>query len=306
MTEDNDYIRQTVANEAIRKQSRKGRRYINDPSEAPEGVEVHQGDQGGYYYETTGGSGEEGSEGGEVPGPIDEMGWDYEWQEGSPEERADLVDDYLMETGQMEELVNETENMMSGSPASGGVPSDDTEGAARESAGIVANEMFPNVDDETRDAIEDQIASSIHYQMTGESLDTGSAEGEESAGDSQQVPSSDEMFDVVQENRGEVVGQAEQVVEQYLDEMGRTEDAATINEYAEDEVQDVVRDFVSEQMGIDTGTLEGHDYDEFNERVAEVTNDIMGEIGVTEEDLAYGYGGPDDEPTSYPDDHPDF
>ncbi|MGP8322422.1 MAG: hypothetical protein ACT6FG_00270 [Methanosarcinaceae archaeon] len=30
----------------------KGRRYISDPSKAPEGVNVQQGKKGGYYYET--------------------------------------------------------------------------------------------------------------------------------------------------------------------------------------------------------------------------------------------------------------
>lgn len=32
----------------------KGRRYISDPSEAPEDAEVHEGPQGGYYIETEG------------------------------------------------------------------------------------------------------------------------------------------------------------------------------------------------------------------------------------------------------------
>lgn len=30
----------------------KGRRYISDPSEAPEGVEIHEGEQGGIWYDT--------------------------------------------------------------------------------------------------------------------------------------------------------------------------------------------------------------------------------------------------------------
>lgn len=40
----------------------KGRVYISDPSEAPEDAQVHEGDQGGYYYETEDG-GEEGEDG---------------------------------------------------------------------------------------------------------------------------------------------------------------------------------------------------------------------------------------------------
>lgn len=40
----------------------KERRYISDPSEAPEGVEVQEGEQGGLYYETTGGGSESGGE----------------------------------------------------------------------------------------------------------------------------------------------------------------------------------------------------------------------------------------------------
>lgn len=42
---------------------RKRRVYIQDPSEAPEGAEVHEGSQGGLYYETEsaagGGSGDD-------------------------------------------------------------------------------------------------------------------------------------------------------------------------------------------------------------------------------------------------------
>ena len=34
----------------------KGRRYVSDPSEAPDDVNVQQGEQGGYYYETGGAS----------------------------------------------------------------------------------------------------------------------------------------------------------------------------------------------------------------------------------------------------------
>lgn len=37
----------------------KGRRYVDDPSEAPEGVEVQEGPQGGYFYETDGASGDD-------------------------------------------------------------------------------------------------------------------------------------------------------------------------------------------------------------------------------------------------------
>lgn len=36
---------------------KKGRRYISDPSEAPENANVEQGPQGGYYYEVGGESG---------------------------------------------------------------------------------------------------------------------------------------------------------------------------------------------------------------------------------------------------------
>lgn len=34
--------------------AQKARRYVDDPSEVPEGIEVHEGEQGGLYYETEG------------------------------------------------------------------------------------------------------------------------------------------------------------------------------------------------------------------------------------------------------------
>lgn len=50
----------------------KGRRYIDDPSEAPEGAEVHEGEQGGTYYETEDGDSSDPS--GEPAGPPSESG----------------------------------------------------------------------------------------------------------------------------------------------------------------------------------------------------------------------------------------
>lgn len=77
------YITATVGRVA------KARRYISDPSEAPEGVEVEEGPQGGYYYET-GGTGEadirdepEDIEGVEVDGVNVAEGTEFEWEDGS-------------------------------------------------------------------------------------------------------------------------------------------------------------------------------------------------------------------------------
>lgn len=46
---DKNHIAEELTNIAV-----KGRRYVSDPSEAPEGVEVQEGPQGGHYYETEG------------------------------------------------------------------------------------------------------------------------------------------------------------------------------------------------------------------------------------------------------------
>lgn len=48
--------------ESIQTDVEKDRRYIDDPSEAPEDAEVQEGPQGGLYYETEGEEGEEGEE----------------------------------------------------------------------------------------------------------------------------------------------------------------------------------------------------------------------------------------------------
>lgn len=85
MADDGDYITGVAADRAINKEARerfeltqdtsnryitgsvalvlKGRRYIDDPSDAPEDVEVEEGPQGGYYYET--GDGDGGGDGGD-------------------------------------------------------------------------------------------------------------------------------------------------------------------------------------------------------------------------------------------------
>lgn len=49
---DKDSVKR-AAHEALG-ETMKGRRYIDDPSEAPEDAEVHEGDRGGMYYETEG------------------------------------------------------------------------------------------------------------------------------------------------------------------------------------------------------------------------------------------------------------
>lgn len=56
----------------------KGRRYVEDPSDAPEDVEVEQGPQGGYYYET-GSSGDDPDVGDDTPDTADgETLWEAE------------------------------------------------------------------------------------------------------------------------------------------------------------------------------------------------------------------------------------
>lgn len=71
-------------NEAVSKYSvDKGRRYIDDPDDAPDDVEVQEGPEGGYYFETDDGGdeedGEEGGEDGDQGGDttnLDEDEWD--------------------------------------------------------------------------------------------------------------------------------------------------------------------------------------------------------------------------------------
>ncbi|AGM11636.1 hypothetical protein HCTV5_26 [Halovirus HCTV-5] len=42
--------------EVVSVETEKGRVYVDDPSQAPDDANVQQGDQGGYFYETDGGS----------------------------------------------------------------------------------------------------------------------------------------------------------------------------------------------------------------------------------------------------------
>lgn len=60
----NEFVR-SVANTIARAQgyTEKGRRYVDDPSEAPDDANVQQGPSGGFYYETGGGSNVAGNQG---------------------------------------------------------------------------------------------------------------------------------------------------------------------------------------------------------------------------------------------------
>lgn len=80
---------QDRAEEARGGRKSKARRYVSDPSDAPEGVDVEEGPQGGYYYET-GGTGEadirdepEDIDGVEIDGADITEGTELEWEDGS-------------------------------------------------------------------------------------------------------------------------------------------------------------------------------------------------------------------------------
>lgn len=77
-----DYIRTTIEEAVLSK----ARRYIDDPSEAPEGVEVHEGPQGGLWYQT------EDSDG-DAP--------DIEVTTQSPESFAEGVNTFIGENDEM-------------------------------------------------------------------------------------------------------------------------------------------------------------------------------------------------------------
>lgn len=54
-------IAKTVAVATVAKKgNRKGRVYVDSPADAPEGVDVEEGQEGGYYYDTGGGDGDGG------------------------------------------------------------------------------------------------------------------------------------------------------------------------------------------------------------------------------------------------------
>lgn len=57
-----EYFREAVGEFILRKAHRKARRYVSDPSDAPDDADVQEGPQGGYYYETEGGGTAEADE----------------------------------------------------------------------------------------------------------------------------------------------------------------------------------------------------------------------------------------------------
>lgn len=64
-----EYTSEAVGNYLLRMAEGKARRYITDPSEAPEGADVEEGPQGGLYYDTES-LGPDGEDSGEVTTPA--------------------------------------------------------------------------------------------------------------------------------------------------------------------------------------------------------------------------------------------
>lgn len=59
-------------NDVVSVETEKGRVYVEDPSAAPDDVQVQEGDQGGYFYETDGSSSSaDGDGGGGDDSPVD-------------------------------------------------------------------------------------------------------------------------------------------------------------------------------------------------------------------------------------------
>lgn len=83
----------------------KARRYVDNPNEAPEGVSIEEGPQGGLYYETEGADeGEEGTTESEVQTMVDDMAID-EW----PDEHSILSEEELRnETGRILDRYDES------------------------------------------------------------------------------------------------------------------------------------------------------------------------------------------------------
>lgn len=89
---DEDYVNRTIKEAVLSK----ARRYVDDPSEAPEDVEVQEGPQGGYYYETEAAGGGGGEESGE-----DDSDSPIEFDIMDPESFSQGVSDMIEENPEM-------------------------------------------------------------------------------------------------------------------------------------------------------------------------------------------------------------
>lgn len=96
MTDGSDYITETITKAVT---SGSTRHYVNDPSEAPEGVQVHEGEQGGLYWVTGEEGSADGEDGDEEPGDIPphemfngEEGEPWTWDRPDPEELDAWID----------------------------------------------------------------------------------------------------------------------------------------------------------------------------------------------------------------------
>ena len=138
-------IRDELSNEMDNtiENTEKNRVYISDPDEAPEGVNVQEGDRGGYYYETDNGAEPDV----DVPDGLEDHGAEY--AEREPDARADMIMDELEETGHLDELVDARE-MAPNRPAEDVVePLLDEMGVGGEEYDIALDELSSYADDES-------------------------------------------------------------------------------------------------------------------------------------------------------------
>lgn len=99
------------------------------------------------------------------------------------------------------------------------------------------------------------------------------------------VTTDDLVDEAVMQNMDEVMVQADDVLFDHAEQMAGAS-ATEINQEARPEIEDTIRDFVTEELGMEhSGELDDRQLDQFNEAIAEATDNIMESIGLTEQDL---------------------
>lgn len=154
--EDGDMVYLPDEERTASKDTFKRRVYIEDPSEAPSDANVEEGQQGGYYYETDAGAGGGGSD---VPDVIDDAGFGPEYEDGSPEERAEMTVDVLDQEGELDEVADQVEAEL-GIDSTEDPRASELEDDIEEYAQVVVDEEL-DMEGETADATVDQMTSML-------------------------------------------------------------------------------------------------------------------------------------------------
>lgn len=147
-------------NDVVRVETEKGRVYVDDPSEAPDDVQVQEGDQGGYFYETGQTSSDSGGRdgGGDQGGSFDETSSQSDDSANTESGGTNPTISELPDAGKAGALMDTLDTSELESIVVG-VSGPDTAQELAGDAGELAHHIVDNTDDEHMQTMIDALSS---------------------------------------------------------------------------------------------------------------------------------------------------